>query len=146
MHVFCESLILWWPFAVFAWTVNIFLQISKCFGTCNYGHCFDANVNIFLQILTWWPIVKVLSLGSYVLYGMWLQNQLYGSWNDGKWTVERWNGAFNSQMSSLVGENGTEMQHNNSTNNVIAIYKKGVDTSIEVVYGPGNRIKIQSKN
>ena len=39
-------------FPSFCWTANVFLQISKCFGTC--GHCFDAKVKVFLWPLTWW--------------------------------------------------------------------------------------------
>ena len=44
-------------FAVFAllnhecFSVNVFPQILKCFGTC--GRCFDANAKVFLRILTW---------------------------------------------------------------------------------------------
>ena len=54
-------------FVVFAWTANVFLQISKYFGTC--GHCFDVNVKVFPQILTWWPNCKSFVPQKFVLYG-----------------------------------------------------------------------------
>ena len=65
-------------FTVFAWTVNIFPQILKCFGTC--GHCFDANMTLFNEYLHGDPTAKVLSFGSFVLYSiLWVWFTTYDS-------------------------------------------------------------------